>query len=235
VSLRLRVEQLRVTYGSRTVVDVDELEAEAGRLAVVVGDAGSGKSTLAAALAGAVSSRGRVAVDGRAVWGPPSQRRRLGLAAALRDGSRVSGCTVAEALRLAAGGTHRDRGALERFPQLAGRRDVMAQLLSGGEQQLLRVAGAWCAAPLVLILDSPTVGLAPDAADAVTRLAREEAERGAAVVWLEQDRRAGPEPPRLHLAHGRIGPAQGSGGADSAGSGVTLAPGTSDVPRRSLS
>lgn len=203
---RLAVSQLRVTYGSRTVVDVEELGLEAGEVVTVVGDAGGGKSTLAAAIAGAVPARGAVRVDGRLLSGAPSQRVRHGLAAALRDASRLGGCTVLEVLRLADRGSGRHREALARLPQLGGRRAVPAQLLSGGEQQLLRVAAAWCTAPKALVLDSPTVGLAADAAAAVSALARDQAEQGAAVLWLEQDERVAPSPPRFRLAGGRLTP-----------------------------
>jgi len=201
---RLQVTGLRVAYGGRSALDVERLTAEHGELLVVLGGAGSGKSSLAAALAGAIPSRGEVRIDGRVLAGPPSRRRRQGLAAALREGGRLSGCSVLEALQLAAGQTHRHREALERFPQLATRRGILAQLLSGGEQQLLRIATAWCAAPRVLVLDAPTVGLAKDAADNVTALAREEVERGAAVLWLEQDLRAAPAPPQLTMQGGRM-------------------------------
>jgi branched-chain amino acid transport system ATP-binding protein len=204
MSERLRVTRLRVIFGSRTVVDVEELAVAEAELMVVVGGAAAGKSSFGAALAGAASYRGEVRVAGDQLSGSPSQRRRQGLAAALRDSGRISGCTVYEALELAAQGGDRQAEALARFPQLATRRSVPAQLLSGGEQQLLRVAAAWCATAPVLILDSPTVGLARDAAGAVATLAREEAERGAAVVWLEQDLRAAPATPRYQLVRGRL-------------------------------
>lgn len=204
MSHRLEVSNLRVAYGGRGVLDVSELTAQRGDLVVVLGGAGSGKTTLAAALAGSVASRGKVSLDGRPLDGSPSQRRRRGLAVALREGGRLSGCSVAEALHLAARGSRRDAQALERFRQLGTRRTLLAQLLSGGEQQLLRVAAAWCAAPLVLVLDSPTVGLAADAAENVVALAREESARGTAVLWLEQDARAAPSPPSLALAAGKL-------------------------------
>jgi len=204
VTARLEVKRLRVAYGGRQALDVEEFTAVSGELMVVLGSAGSGKSTLASALAGGVAARGQVRVDGKLLSGPPSQRRRQGLSAALREGGRLSGCTVVEALHLAGSRTGRDRQALDRFPQLGTRRRVLAQLLSGGEQQILRVATAWCAAPRVLVLDAPTVGLATDAAATVAALAREEAERGAAVLWLEQDRRAAPGPALATMEGGKL-------------------------------
>ena len=204
---RLEIKQLTARIGGRTALSIDALTAPAGEVLVILGDAGSGKTVLAAAMAGSIVADGSVLVDGVTISGTPSQRRRRGLSVAVRDGERLAGCTVVEALRLSARRPERVRAALERFPQLATRRSVLAQLLSGGEQQLLRVACAWTAAPRVLVLDSPTVGLAADAQAAVTVLATAEAAAGATVVWLEQDRRAAPAPPRMNLVRGRVVPA----------------------------
>jgi len=204
VTERLRAAGLRVVIGGRVVIDVADLRAEAGELVVVLGGAGSGKTTLARALAGSVPAVGAVWVDGVVVVGPPSRRRRHGIAAAIRDGTRVVGCSVIEALRLAARGSGRVEETLRRFPQLDARRDVAAHALSGGEQQLLQVAAAWSSAPKVLVLDSPTVGLAADAAASVVACARDEAARGSAVIWLEQDRRAAPAEHRATLSSGSL-------------------------------
>ena len=203
---RLRIAGLTVRRGGRTVLEVDALNVAAGELLVIAGDAGSGKTTLAAALAGSIEAAGLIALDGRPLNGSPSRRRRAGLASAIRDGERIAGCTVAEALHLGAA-PKRAGEALARFPHLGTRRDVPAQLLSGGEQQLLQVACAWAARAAVVVLDSPTVGLAFDAASTVTELAREEVARGATVLWLDADRRAAPSPPLYRLVKGSLGPA----------------------------
>jgi branched-chain amino acid transport system ATP-binding protein len=212
MSERLRVAGLRVRRAGRTVLEVDALQIAAAELVVIAGDAGSGKTTFAAALAGAIEAAGLVAIDGRPLAGPPSRRRRGGLATAFRDGERIAGCTVAEALHLCAVG-ERAAQALARFPQLGTRRDVPAQLLSGGEQQLLQVACAWAARAAVLVLDSPTVGLAADAASAVAELAREETARGATVLWLDADSRASPNAARHRLVRGSLGPVTESASA----------------------
>ena len=212
MSTLLEVEALRVRINGRQLLDVGRLDIGAGALAVITGNAGSGKSLLAAALCGDVPASGQVRLDGHPVSGRPSRRARAGLTAAVRDGQRLSGCTVREALNLAARGA-RSRGAdaLDLIPQLRGRADLPAQLLSGGEQQLLQVACAWCASPRVLVLDSPTVGLAADASATVVWLARDVAGRGGCVVWLEQDRRAAPGAPGWTLVRGRLAlPAGGS-------------------------
>ena len=200
----LEVERYRVALGGRTVVDIERLSIDAGELAVVVGDAGSGKTALAAGLAGSLPAQGSVRVAGVRVDGPASRRRRAGLSAAVRDGRRIAGCTVVEALTLASARNGVAQQMLERFPQLATRRRVPAVHLSGGEQQLLQIACAWCARPRVLVLDSPTVGLAVDAATAVTGLARDHAAAGDAVLWLEQDARAAPHAPRAALVSGQV-------------------------------
>src|SRR5207253_716516 len=152
------VAGLRAVIAGRTVLDGIGFSAAPGELLVVVGVAGSGKSALAAALAGSLAADGKILVDGVALRGSPSRSRRQGLSAAVRDGERLTGCTVVEALRLAASHRSRVHAALERFTQLATRQRLLVQLLSGGEQQLLRIACAWCAAPRVLVLDSPTAG-----------------------------------------------------------------------------
>ncbi len=203
---RLRVDSLRVRRGGQTVLDIAALHVAAGELVVIAGDAGTGKTTFAAALCGSIDAAGLVAIDGKPLAGPPSRRRRAGLACAFRDGERIAGCTVAEALHLGAA-TGRAGEALARFPQLGTRRHVAAHLLSGGEQQLLQVACAWAARPRVLVLDSPTVGLAADAASTLTELAREEMQRGATVLWFEADRRAAPNLPRYRLVRGSLEPA----------------------------
>ncbi|HUC13104.1 MAG TPA: ATP-binding cassette domain-containing protein [Acidimicrobiales bacterium] len=190
----------------RQLLLVDSLDIEAGELVVVAGDAGTGKTLLSAALCGAQNASGSVLLSGKQLSGPPSRRRTAGLAATLRDGTRITGCNVDEALAVATRDPHRRRRALEHFPALAGRRTLPAQLLSGGEQQMLQIACAWCAGAPVLVLDSPTVGLTADVAAAVAELAQQEAEGGAAVVWLEQDSRAQPTQPVHRLREGRLGP-----------------------------
>ena len=211
MTANLDVTDLRVRLGGRDVLDIIELRLVDGQLAVLLGDTGSGKSLLAAALGGTIAASGTVRVHGITIAGPPSRRVRAGLAATVRDGQIISGCNVTEALHLAAGRSDRPGEALDRFPQLGRRTRVRAELLSGGEQQLLQVACAWCARPRVLVLDAPTTGLADDAAAAVVALARDEAGRGCSVLWLEQDRRAAPAAATHILISGRLAPAAGRG------------------------
>ena len=206
----LRIERLRVHRGSRTVIDVEAMSVPSDVVTVVSGPAGSGKTTLVQALCGALDSDGSVAIDGKPLRGTPSQRRRLGLSAVVRDGERILGCTVDEALRIATRRTGRHAAAVDKLPQLRSRLGVAAHLLSGGEQRLLQFACAWVADPRVLVLDTPTVGLAGDAVHTVTTLALEQAAAGSAVLWLEADARAGPKPAAYRLVRGRLEAAEAS-------------------------
>ena len=225
MSALLEVEALRVRIDGRDLLDIDEMRVDSGELFVIVGKAGSGKSLFAAALCGDVGSSGKVRVEGQVLEGPPSRRARLGLSASVRDGQRVTGCTVVEALQLAAGGGPRADQALQVIPQLASRSDLAAELLSGGEQQLLQVACAWCAAPRVLVLDSPTVGLAADAEEVVRSLAVREASAGVSVIWLEQDQRAAPGAQTSVLINGKLSKEQLEPSSGSQGSAAESPPG----------
>jgi branched-chain amino acid transport system ATP-binding protein len=125
------------------------------------------------------------------------------------SGARINGCTVGEALRLA--GSRRAGAALQRFPVLEHRAGVRAEVLSGGEHQMLQVACAWCAAPRVLILDAPTTGLAEEPAETVRQLARDAAADGAAVLWLDQSEAPAPGAAGWHLDAGVLSSARPAG------------------------
>jgi branched-chain amino acid transport system ATP-binding protein len=204
----LRLRTLRVERDGRLLLDVEALHAPAAQCTVVVGDGDSGKTLLAACIAGAVDGvRGEVRVDGRPINGPPSSRLRAGIAAVANTPLRLRGVSVAEALSLSARDGVRD-GAVsdvfDRFPLLAARRSLPADRLSGGEHQALRLACAYVTRPAALVLDSPTTGLAAEVVEAVLALARDEAARGAAVLWLDQPGAPLPVLPALRMARGRV-------------------------------
>ena len=200
----LAVRGLSVERGGGLVLRDLVLDAPGGAVTVLGGASGCGHTTLALALAGELPAlAGSVSLAGRRLSGPPSARRRRGLAV-VADGPRPAGCTVAEALSLAARHGRRPADALERVPRLGGRVHVRAERLSGGEQRLLAVACAWMSSPRALVLDNPLVGLAADAAEAVTGLARREAEEGCAVLWLAAQPPAALGQPRLLLAAGAV-------------------------------
>jgi branched-chain amino acid transport system ATP-binding protein len=202
----LEITGLRVVRDAGVLLDVEALELQAGTLTVVTGPTDAGKTLLAAVICGVIdASEGSVLVSGRRLAGPGSARRRLGIAGIVGNGGHIAGCTVIEALRLA--GSARTELALDRFAALRARAQVSAELLSGGEQQMLQVACAWAASPKVLVLDAPTTGLAADAATVVGHLATEAAGDGAAVLWLDQSAALAPVPPQWRLAAGVLSPA----------------------------
>jgi branched-chain amino acid transport system ATP-binding protein len=208
----LEVDNLRAERAGRLVVAASFAVAP-GELAVLVSAPGGGASTLAAAIAGAIPSAGTVRVAGRVCRGEPARRRRRGgLAACLPDLDAPRGCTVEEAIRLAARDRHAAAWILERVPLLIERRGLEAGLLSGGETQLLRIACALAGAPAAIVLDEPTAGLADDVAATVRALARQEAGRGASVLWLDGDPDAAdlPAPARLRLVGGEVVELRGS-------------------------
>jgi branched-chain amino acid transport system ATP-binding protein len=203
----LIVRGLRVERDGRTLLDVEPLHAPAGVCTVVVGAGDSGKTLLASALSGAVTAAGEVRIGARTLAGPPSARIHAGLSAVPNAPLRIRGVAVAEALTLAAaahGNGRRVSDAFDRFPLLAARRGLRTERLSGGEHQALRIACAWIATPAALVLDSPTTGLAASVVEAVITLARDEAARGAAVLWLDQPAAPLPAPARMRIEGGRI-------------------------------
>jgi branched-chain amino acid transport system ATP-binding protein len=194
VSPLLEVADLRAGYGAGDVLDGVALEVDEGGALGVLGRNGAGKTTTVLAVMGTLRRRsGRVALDGRElIAARPHEVARAGLAL-VPQGRRLFGpLTVEEHLDLAGALCRRagawDRAAvLDLFPRLAERLGHRAELLSGGEQQMLAVARALLVNPRVLLLDEPTEGLAPAVVDAIEdALGRVRAE-GTAIVLVEQD------------------------------------------------
>ncbi|HEX8663414.1 MAG TPA: ABC transporter ATP-binding protein [Beijerinckiaceae bacterium] len=171
---RLVVEDLRAGYGAVAVLHGVGLEVGEGELVAVLGMNGNGKSTLLNAVMGLVrptAGRVRLEWDGRGteLSGRPTHRIVEHGIAFVPEGRRlIPNLTVAENLVLA-GSARRARPrlrenlafCLERFPILAERRSQRAGTLSGGQQQMLAIARALMTAPRLLIVDEPSVGLAP--------------------------------------------------------------------------
>lgn len=164
---------------------------------LVLGPNGAGKTSLVRAVAGAVRpARGRVRLQGRDVTGLPAHRRvRLGVSLVPEGRGTLPGLSVRDNLHLGwAGGRRPDRSlpaeevdrVVELFPVLGRRMSQDCSTLSGGEMQMLAVARAMLARPAVMLLDEPSLGLAPQAvATAYEALARLNA-GGLAMVLVEQ-------------------------------------------------
>jgi len=192
----LDVQHLAVSYGAIEAVRDASLAVEAGEIVAVIGANGAGKSTLLSCLSGLVRPRGGTAVyAGRSLAGmAPHEIVAAGLVQVPEGREVFARMTVEENLDL--GAWHRrDRSqvarqigqTLERFPILAGRRDELAGNLSGGEQQILAVARGLLAAPRLLLLDEPSLGLAPKLVDQVFEIVDGIRSETTSVLLVEQN------------------------------------------------
>lgn len=192
----LVVEGLSVSYGRvRAVRDVS-FTAPAGSLVTLVGANGAGKTSVLGAIAGLVKpAAGRVRFDGRDVTRSPSHRLVGDGLVLVPEGRQIlATLTVHENLQLGAwkprgSATDRIEEMYALFPVLHERRNGSASSLSGGEQQMLAIARALIARPSVLMMDEPSMGLAPRVVDEVFRVIEEIRATGTTVVLVEQNAR----------------------------------------------
>ena len=196
----LKVEHLHAGYGSSEVLTGVSLEVKAGTVVALIGANGAGKTTTMRAISGLLKPRrGRILLAGKAVEGLPASRiARLGLAHS-PEGRRVFGpLSTEDNLLLGAYGSlprffgFRQRGAaeLERiytiFPRLRERRQQLAGTLSGGEQQMLAIGRALMSRPKIMLLDEPSMGLAPVIVQEVFATIRRLKEEGITLLLVEQ-------------------------------------------------
>lgn len=198
----LEVSGLRVAYGGNQALDLERLALRPGEVVGVVGANGAGKSTLVNAIAGWSRGRPRVSgtvrLDGLDVSAmPPHARARAGLLL-VPEGKLVFGeMSVDENLTLPADireapGRHvytRDE-VFELFPRLSERRGHLGSQLSGGERQMLGIGRALMLGPRVLMLDEPSIGLAPRLVSVVLSTMRTLAAKGLTILLVEQNVRA---------------------------------------------
>ena len=195
----LDVRGLSAGYGAVTALQEVSFTAATGRITAVLGANGAGKTTLLRTVSGLHRARaGSVELDGRSIGGLPAESMPgLGMAHVPEGRGVITELTVAENLRLgglARGGKTREED-LERvyalFPPLADRRAALASTLSGGERQMLVIGRALMAAPALLLLDEPSLGLAPRIVvqifDLLRGLVRDE---GLTVLLVEQNARS---------------------------------------------
>ena len=193
----LEVRDLGVSHGRIEAVENANFAVSTGEVVALLGANGAGKSSLLGALMGLVRGvRGEIRFASQSIQGLSARRRaQLGIGYA-PEGRRVfPGMTAEENLLVAsrdnaAGRSARLAEMYELFPRLGERRDAAAWQLSGGEQQMLAIARALMSRPRLLLVDEPTLGLAPALAAAVTGALREVANGGAAVLLAEQNARA---------------------------------------------
>ena len=191
----LDVENLEAGYGSVTVLRGLSLEVAEGQVVGVLGPNGAGKTTMLRALSGVVKPRGRVSFAGEDVAGKkPEAIARLGIAQVPEGRGTFTGLTVRENLRVGAlsrrdGDVNADIDrCFERFPVLGEREGQTAGSLSGGEQQMLAVARALMLRPKLLLLDEPSLGLAPKITSQLfSDLATVARDEGTTVLLVEQN------------------------------------------------
>jgi branched-chain amino acid transport system ATP-binding protein len=201
----LEVRDLRVKYGNVEALHGIGLAVQKGEIVAILGANGAGKSTTLRAVSGLLRpSSGEIAYEGRPIHTVPAHALvRMGIAHA-PEGRRIFGTlTVAENLLLGAftradpAGVGETQAWIDRlFPALKARRNQLAGTLSGGEQQMLAIGRALMASPRVLLLDEPSLGLAPLLVKAIFQTVREINHAGVTVVLVEQNARAA-----LKLAH----------------------------------
>jgi branched-chain amino acid transport system ATP-binding protein len=200
----LEVKDLRVSYGPIAAVRGISFSVAPGEILTIVGPNGAGKSTTLLTIAGAkrrdirrriVSVSGTVSFEGEGILQFPSDkivRRGISL---VPEGRRIFGSLTVKENLIVARASRRDRAAaeaetsvlLERFPALAESLQRPAGLLSGGQQQQLSIARALLCKPRLLLLDEPSLGLAPLVIEQVMSMIQDLRAEGIAILLLEQN------------------------------------------------
>jgi branched-chain amino acid transport system ATP-binding protein len=197
----LRIEGICAGYGRTEVLRDVSLEVGAGELVSILGANGAGKTTLFRVVSGVLTPvRGRVLFAGRDITGlPPHAVSALGVGQVPEGRQVFRSLSVLDNLRLAAWfGGARDRAALAGrleavfalFPVLRERQHQLAGTLSGGEQQMLAIGRALVGQPRLLLLDEPSLGLAPQLVDRIFAVIRRLHATGLTVVLIEQNAHA---------------------------------------------
>ena len=192
----LRINDIHVHYGQVAAVKGISLEVDEGDFVALIGSNGAGKSTTLRTISGLEHpSAGSIVFDGESIERLSADRIvRLGIAH-VPEGRRVfKDLTVTENLRLGAF-TRDDQPGIEedleqvfaRFPRLRERKDQMARTMSGGEQQMIAIGRALMSRPRMLLLDEPSLGLAPLIVQEIARILVEINRAGVGVVLVEQN------------------------------------------------
>jgi branched-chain amino acid transport system ATP-binding protein len=194
----LAVDDLQTAYGPVVALDGVSFEVASGSITAVLGANGAGKTSLLRTLSGVVRARaGRIRLDGHSIGHLPVERIvRLGIAHVPEGRGVIEELGVEDNLRLGGlwrghGGREGLDGIYELFPRLSERRAHAASTLSGGERQMLAIGRALMSRPRLLLLDEPSLGLAPIVAARIMALLRDLRDRTELTVLLvEQNARA---------------------------------------------
>jgi branched-chain amino acid transport system ATP-binding protein len=202
----LKVENLHTYYGHIHALKGINLEVEEGEVVTLIGANGAGKTTTLRTISGLIRPReGRIALDDQNISDLPAHRIvEEGISHAPEGRQIFSTLTVTENLNMGAYSLGGDQEAIEEnrgrvfslFPRLEERKNQLGGTLSGGEQQMLTIGRALMARPRLLMLDEPSLGLAPLLVKAIFDTIREINARGVTVLLVEQNARAA-----LKIAH----------------------------------
>jgi branched-chain amino acid transport system ATP-binding protein len=192
----LKIRSLSVAYGGLQALSGVSLDVEQGEFVAVVGPNGAGKSTLFKTISGAVTpTAGEISYKGVDILSmPPAERAQRGIAHVPEGRQVFASMTVMENLEMGAytrNGRARWRellpSILTLFPVLEERRDQLAGTLSGGEQQMVAIGRGLASAPELLLLDEPSMGLAPAVVDAIfERIHQIHRDHGLTILLVEQ-------------------------------------------------
>ncbi len=192
----LSVRSLRVDYGHVQALRGVNLEAREGEITAIIGSNGAGKTSTLMAISGlAPVTEGEILFRGAPITGRPAHEiTTLGITQILEGRQLFADQSVEDNLLLGAYTRLRDRARvrqmmereMDRFPILRRRRGQLAGTLSGGEQQMLAIARGLMSEPTVLLMDEPSMGLAPLMVQEIARTIRSLREEGATIVLVEQ-------------------------------------------------
>ncbi len=196
MSALLELRDVEARYGPVQALRGVSIDVPDGAIVAVLGANGAGKTTTLRAVSGTVKRSGEILFDGKPLRGGPEAAAKAGVAHVPEGRGTFTELSVVENLRLGAY-TRRDRSVradvarmADYFPWIRDRGDQAAGTLSGGEQQMLAIARALMARPRLLMLDEPSLGLAPLIVREIFRIVRELNEKeGLTVLVVEQDAR----------------------------------------------
>jgi branched-chain amino acid transport system ATP-binding protein len=188
----LKVEKLHAYYGKSHVLHGVSLDVKAGEIVALLGRNGSGRSTTAKAIMGLVDAQGSLLWKGQEILGKKTyQIAHLGLGYVPENRDIFPTLTVEQNLLLGQKNSRKaGRWSLEdmyaMFPRLQERQNMLAGVMSGGEQQMLTLCRTLMGDPDLIIIDEPTEGLAPQIVDLVGQYLKRLKERGISVLLIEQ-------------------------------------------------
>jgi len=193
----LAIRNLRSGYGKIEVLHDVSVAIDRGQIVTLIGANGAGKTTLLKTISGLIRpTAGAIEFEGRGIARTPAHKIvALGLSQVPEGRAILKRMTVMDNLRMGAftrsdGDINRDiETVFERFPALAERREQMAATLSGGEQQMLAIGRALVARPSLLLLDEPSLGLAPKFITRIFLTLRELQREGKTILLVEQNAR----------------------------------------------